>query len=170
MTPLLEEELVELEALLAKVMPGPLEYRPYEHDDWGFIRGPERDTICGPSKPIVAIAREGGTESDHDEHRRNKTDPYGPNAELIVAAVNALPRLLNTIRDLRARVEWRTIESAQTTMERVLLWCANYHPEGRIVLGRIIKDGDGTWVYGDGMNGDWSFTHWQPLPPVPEMK
>ena len=37
---------------------------------------------------------------EHDEHRRNRTDPYEPNGKLIVAAVNALPGLLSRIEAL----------------------------------------------------------------------
>jgi hypothetical protein len=94
-------DLNELAGLLAKANL-PWSYRPEEHDDWGFIRGPERDFDWGRIGPIVAISREGGTASDHDEHRRNKTDPYEPNGRLIVAAVNALPHLLSEIATLRA--------------------------------------------------------------------
>ena len=90
----------ELRKLLASATANPWEYRPYEHDDWGYIRGPEVEWSIGPVKPVVAISREGDTESDHNAHRRNKTDPYEPNGRLIVAAVNALPALLDRIAEL----------------------------------------------------------------------
>ena len=88
--------------LLSAATSLPWEYRPYEHDDWGYIRGPEVEWSIGPVKPVVAISREGDTESDHNAHRRNKTDPYEPNGRLIVAAVNALPTLLDRIAELEA--------------------------------------------------------------------
>lgn len=84
--------VAELRALLAKATPGPWRYRPEEYDDWGFIRGGERGEF---GFPMVAVGR--GSHNDHDEHRRNGTDPYGPNSELIVAAANALPTLLDAL-------------------------------------------------------------------------
>ncbi len=100
--PTMTPSIDELRGLLANGTPTPWEYRPYEYDDWGFIRGPEIELSMGPCKPVVAIAREGGAMPDDDEHRRNKTDPYGPNALLIVAAVNTLPTLLSRLTSLEA--------------------------------------------------------------------
>lgn len=91
MTPV---DIDKLKELLAEATPGPWEYRPYEYDDWGYVRGPEVEMSFGPCKPIVAIAREGGNEEDYSEHRQNKTDPYAPNAAIIVALVNAAPALI----------------------------------------------------------------------------
>lgn len=93
-------DIAGLRDLLAKAPGRPWFYRPDRFDDWGFIRGGELSDLG--MLPIVALGREGGVESDHDEHRRNKTDPYGPSAELIVAAVNALPGLLDLIEKLVA--------------------------------------------------------------------
>ena len=104
MTPPLTPE--QLEGLLERASPLPWAYRPQEFDDWGVIRGPDTDSTIGPYKPVVATARDGKTgDIDLDEHRRNKTDPYGPNAELIVAAVNSLPSLLARIRELEAGIK-----------------------------------------------------------------
>ncbi|CAN5702843.1 hypothetical protein BH11PSE6_BH11PSE6_00130 [soil metagenome] len=90
----------ELREMLARVSL-PWEYRPYDYDDWGFIRGPEVESLIGPCKPVVAIARDNTVGTDnHDEHRRNKTDPYEPIGRLIVAAVNSLPALLTRIEVL----------------------------------------------------------------------
>ena len=89
------EEVERLRALLAKASPLPWAYRPCEHDDWGYIRGPEQRGQYGPYRPIVARGHDSEVAfEDYDKHRAAKTDPYGPNAELIVAAVNALPSLL----------------------------------------------------------------------------
>ncbi|HEX8555249.1 MAG TPA: hypothetical protein VF695_11125 [Sphingomonas sp.] len=79
-----------LAELLAMATPGPWAYRPQQFDDWGVIR-----TTVGNDGwfPLVAQARN-LSDADPSEHRRDKTDPAGPNAQLIVAAVNALPNLL----------------------------------------------------------------------------
>jgi hypothetical protein len=97
-------DVAGLRALLARGPATPWEYRPKEHDDWGFIRGTERDSIIGPVKPVVALAREDDLESDHDQHRRDKTDPYEPAGLLIVEAVNALPGILDELEALREAV------------------------------------------------------------------
>lgn len=61
---------------------------------------------------------------------------------------------------------WQPIETAPETLERCLLYCddpialRNY---GGVVLGRFMF---GT-PYGNGMNGDWHFSHWMPLPDPP---
>jgi len=72
--------------------PTPWAYRPKEYDDWGFIRGPDGGVAC--------IAR-GETSETHDAHRAAGTDPYGPNALLIVKAVNNHDALVKAL--LRAR-------------------------------------------------------------------
>lgn len=94
----------ELRTLIAKATPGPWAYRPREYDDWGFIRVAQADAEGW--QPIVALGRAGPVESDHDEHRRNKTDPYGPNAELIVAAINHLPALLDRLEAAERGVDF----------------------------------------------------------------
>lgn len=95
-------DIAALRALLSAVE-RPWEYRPYEHDDWGFIRGPERESLIGKVKPVVALSREGHVGPDnHDHHRRTKTDPYEPVGRLIVEVVNAAPLMLDQIEALRA--------------------------------------------------------------------
>lgn len=103
MTPTLTERLKDL---LAKATPGPWAYRPEMYDDWGFIRGPEVEMPYGPGYPIVAMSREGympNAHAGHDEHRRNGTDPYRPNGELIVEAVNAIPALIEALEAEKSR-------------------------------------------------------------------
>ena len=94
----LQDLISEIDALFEKATDGPWAYRPQEFDDWGVIRAtkPDRDGICF----ITANARDGrfATEEEFSEHRRNGTDPYGPNAELIVALVNAWPTLRKSLR------------------------------------------------------------------------
>jgi hypothetical protein len=72
-----------------------------EFDDWGFIR-------CVATGRLVAIARAGlksPLSEDHlNEHRRNKTDPYGDVAELIVRAVNAHTDLVKALEDIISAV------------------------------------------------------------------
>lgn len=91
---------------MADHTPTPWHYRPHQYDDWGWIRAtPE------PGEPIgvtVAMARSGKHEDEDalNEHRRNKTDPYGANAKFIVMACNAhdqLVKALEFIRDGYAR-------------------------------------------------------------------
>jgi hypothetical protein len=81
--------------------PTPWEYRPARHDDWGWIRGPKgADGIA----PLVATARSGKWEPEAmlDEHRINKTDPYGPNALFIVKAVNNHDALVKALEEAKA--------------------------------------------------------------------
>jgi hypothetical protein len=80
----------DLKALYEKATARPWVYRPCEHDDWGFIRGPETQLSYGLGRPVVALARSGGVDFDADSHRHNNTDPYGTNAALIVHAVNTI--------------------------------------------------------------------------------
>lgn len=78
--------------------PTPWSYRPQKYDDWGFIRGPkEADGFA----PIAAIAR-GETSETHDMHRAAGTDPYGPNALLIVKAVNSHDALVKALGEIEA--------------------------------------------------------------------
>jgi hypothetical protein len=99
-------DVAGLRALRERATPGPWEYRPYEGDDWGFVRGPEQSSTIGPLKPLVAVARPGHQHDfDADAHRRAGADPYEPNAALITAAVNALPALLDAA-EATAALEW----------------------------------------------------------------
>lgn len=68
-------------------------------------------------------------------------------------------------------MEWQPINSAPLET-RVILWCednrfrVNASP---IVFGRVVDlSGGECRAYGDGMNGDWTFTHWMPLPSPPK--
>lgn len=62
--------------------------------------------------------------------------------------------------------KWQTIETAPNDVERCFLWCSDLH-EGRdgeqeprgTVFGRI-RNGI---PRGEGMSGDWKFTHCRPL-------
>ena len=79
--------------------PTPWAYRSSPHDDWGWIRGPKTDDGIAP---LVAMARSGKWEQEGelDQHRINKTDPYGANAAFIVKAVNNHDALVKALTDL----------------------------------------------------------------------
>jgi hypothetical protein len=67
-------------------------------------------------------------------------------------------------------MEWQPIENAPLET-RVLLWCEDNRNQPRanpIVFGRVVDFGGGDRkTYGEGMNGDWLFTHWMSLPEPP---
>ena len=71
---------------------------------------------------------------------------------------------------------WQHIEAAPCGV-RLLLWCSDIGfdfrsqraPRG-VVFGRVEQYADGRKAYGEGMNGDWKFTHWMPLPSPPKME
>jgi hypothetical protein len=95
----LERMIGELQHLMSSASPQPWVYRPNKYDDWGWIRGVEKDSDIGRYRPIVANARDSDIGfDDMQPYREAGTDPYGPNALLIVAAVNALPVLIAALR------------------------------------------------------------------------
>lgn len=126
-------ELDRLRALVEAASPLPWVYRPEKYDDWGWIRGVERDDRdIGPFRPIVANAKDSLVrEEEMDAHRRSGTDPYGPNAELIVAAVNLIPTLLDQAatpaEDARSRVKVleEALERAKHKLGHVSVGCMN---------------------------------------------
>ena len=101
------DDVARLRERLAEASPQPWVYRPDKYDDWGWIRGVERDDRdIGPFRPIVANAKDSMVDdAAMADHRRAGTDPYGSNALLIVEAVNALPALLDTIERQRELLE-----------------------------------------------------------------
>jgi hypothetical protein len=61
---------------------------------------------------------------------------------------------------------WLPIATCPREAERVLLWCADLRKPGvpvGVTMGSIWSGKP----YGNGMNGDWTFTHWMPLPAPP---
>ena len=66
---------------------------------------------------------------------------------------------------------WQPIASGPEELPECLLWCADTKAVGRrdkpapigCVMGRFMFGRP----YGSGMNGDWTFSHWMPLPPPP---
>lgn len=66
--------------------------------------------------------------------------------------------------------EWQPITTVPPDCERLILWCGEAGPRGKgvVVFGRTYGvSGGRTEVRGEGMLGDWRFTHWMPLPEPP---
>ncbi|MDJ0922082.1 MAG: hypothetical protein QNI84_13225 [Henriciella sp.] len=103
----LTETVERIDALFEKATRTPWAVRPQEHDDWGIIRPVEPDDKG--LRLSVAQARAVGLLSDEqlNEHRQRGTDPYGPNANLIVELVNAWPLIRQALMsgELRAFAE-----------------------------------------------------------------
>ena len=110
----IKETIERLKGLAEKATARPWAVRPQEYDDWGLIRGPS----IGEYRPIVARAAAGGYPTDEElsEHRRNKTDPYGPNAALITELVNAFPALITAFKELE--VERDRLREALSVISR----------------------------------------------------
>lgn len=77
--------------------PTPWLYRPREHDDWGFIRGPEDELVA------IATWRPYHNEDSLSAHRKNKTDPALPNAAFIVTACNSHADLVKALEEITQR-------------------------------------------------------------------
>jgi hypothetical protein len=147
-------ELVgRLRGLLEKATALPWSYRPDPYDDWGFIRGPAIELSYGPGQPVVAISRDNEFGADHDEHRRNKTDPFEPNGRLITEAVNALPTLLTTIETLAEALA----EATKADEETYQIGKRDGH-EFAVQCIDIETGGDGVYRYCLG-GGHWPETH-----------
>lgn len=84
-----------------KWTPGPWEYRPREHDDWGEVRGA---ADANGVRWLVARATAGGPTDDASRarHRESRTDPYEVNGRLIAAA----PDLYEALTDMLAGWEY----------------------------------------------------------------
>lgn len=65
--------------------PGPWDYRPFEFDDWGWVRARNGGNLVAIAKDMTA---------DHHAHRQAGTDPYEANARLIAAAPDLLAAAL----------------------------------------------------------------------------
>lgn len=124
------DDVARLRKRLAEASPQPWAYRPDKYDDWGWIRGVERDDRdIGPFRPIVANAKDSMVgDMDMAGHRRAGTDPYGPNALLIVEAVNALPALLDTIE--RQRELLKRVRTSMALLQQNSEGCAANHYGG----------------------------------------
>lgn len=70
----------------------PWAYQPREFDDWGWIRDAAGD--------LAVIARGDKGDKSHDQHRRDKTDPYGDYAAFVLKAVNNHEALVKALDQL----------------------------------------------------------------------
>lgn len=77
----------DLAALSAAATPGPWRYRPMPYDDWGVVKS---SPIDGYSY-VLAQFRDPRRDDEEtlNQHRRDKTDPWGDNAQFVCALVNA---------------------------------------------------------------------------------
>ena len=94
-------DLDAIEARARAATPGPWFVRPRQYDDWGYIRGPEQSD--GPGHFVAqALGGQDYTIDQLNEHRRNKTDPYGHNAAHIAGMDPATTLALTAeVRKLR---------------------------------------------------------------------
>lgn len=57
-------------------------------------------------------------------------------------------------------IDWKPIETLVDEKERVLLWVVDRR-EPRAVFGRTYKYSDGAFnIRGEGLHGNWEFSHW----------
>lgn len=74
------------------------------------------------------------------------------------------PHLIATAA-IAAMAGWMAIDENTPTNTKIFLWCPERirgAPVGA-VFGRVVKHRDlPVQAYGEGMNGDWTFTHWRP--------
>lgn len=94
----------------------PWVYRPREFDDWGWIRDAAGD--------LAACARGEKGGKTHDEHRTDKTDPYGEYAALIVKAVNSHEHLIKALEAscgylLNAKIDLETGATKATAIRTI---------------------------------------------------
>jgi len=129
---------------LAEASPQPWVYRPDRLDDWGWIRGTERDSDIGRYRPIVAKGMDSEVaEEQKATHREAKTDPFGPNALLITDAVNALPGLLDTIE-----AQARRIEALEGVVATIMGRCEVLEDEAADGLAKEMGDHAQGWYRG----------------------
>jgi hypothetical protein len=106
----------------------PWVYRPRHFDDWGWIRD-----FAGN---IAAIARGDDGSKSHDQHRSDKTDPYGEYAAFIVKAVNNHDALVSALKEcaIRLRYDGDLFRDQGNEMRRDASWKAQEMAEAVLVL------------------------------------
>lgn len=66
---------------------------------------------------------------------------------------------------------WQSIETAPKD-GHFLLWCSDLRAEWpdrvKKPVGVVMGHSFDGYLSGAGMNGDWTFTHWMPLPSPPQ--
>lgn len=136
-------EIARLRALLAKATPGP----------WHIGR---------TAKPRVYVI--------DTVNVRIADGPCHDDAKLVVAAVNALPRLLDALTGPASADAWRDISTAPTDQTAVDLWqcTGGYYTGGAERIADAFCEGGGRWAIDqrgghDNVEIDMTFvTHWRP--------
>ena len=94
----------DLAALSAAATQGEWRYRPMPYDDWGVVKS---SPIDGYSY-VLAQFRDPRRDDEEtlNQHRRDKTDPWGDNAQFVCALVNEYRagRLVHIDEGMRERV------------------------------------------------------------------
>lgn len=121
----IQQEQARVLGLLEDATPGEWQYRPWEHDDWGTVRGEDGH--------IVALARDSRAEDEEKAvHRAVGTDPYAANALLIAAA----PALARDYAEALGEVErLRAVVAGLYQITAPLLW--KRHDNGTVDLYAI---------------------------------
>lgn len=94
----------DLAALSAAATQGEWRYRPMPYDDWGVVKS----SPIGGYSYVLAQFRDPRRDDEEtlNQHRRDKTDPWGDNAEFVCALVNEYRagRLVQIDEGMRERV------------------------------------------------------------------
>ena len=89
-------ELDQLKMIITAATPGPWEYRPKEHDDWGIVRGPDGLTVLNSAPPCRWEMSQTG--------KPEGPSPIPENGNFCVAARNEMPKLIEKIERLKKAI------------------------------------------------------------------
>jgi len=97
------KKAAELRTLNADAASAPWLYRPCEHDDWGTVRvhrdqNDEKENLPGHYALSTRAGRHVSREEE-DRHRENGTDPFAPNAKLVVFLRNNAELLIELLEE-----------------------------------------------------------------------
>jgi hypothetical protein len=125
--------IAEMRAGLEGIAPDLWSYRPYDHDDWGTVRGPKHADDIGT--PIASVRSPYANEKALHRHRVERTDPYERHGRHIARCSPAnIASLLDEIERLRA--DNARLTAGLEHAESVFLRYAEMHdakgtPDGR---------------------------------------